>query len=620
MKLDKETIVKQRFWFLLLVAVPLILGAFFILMTTVRAAINANRKKLDGDLKSAGSGGVIRNQEWVDAMEKKAKEMAKIEEKVWREAYEEQKDLSTWPQLIEENFDFKDGLFATEIKVERGKGVSGKLPANDASHFHGVVLSHNRNEVVVKGEEEKKTFHNTAKIKVSGDKTNFFRDLQDGDRVAVTYIRSKYFFDPLTDNEQKTFADDDGYKSQVPEILEQVQPLTVDSEGDVVGGVVQFKNWTYQKKTWPPADALFFRYVARPWKTQDHNISDEAWMAQEDLWLQREIYRIIREANDSVSKFKGDGGDAKDSPKTYVFTNPYWELTLTFVNKKRLGIQIKNLLPRRQRLDLDFLVQLQKKVSTVDQLEKITIGGEPLGPLETREMVQEHDVQGQAATGIYGVEQVINWETAAVKRIDQVSLGSLAPGDCAHGHRTYPAGLKPFKERKETGAKAQQPPGPGGPKMDPKMLDKAGFKGVKEGSEGSLTVNGLKADRYLEPPTRQTRRIPVGVALIVDQEHVDRVLLAFSKSHLRFVTTQVILNRYPNSVRPSGGTAQPKGKGGFGPKDFGFGEGTIGPGLGGVRHQPAASSGSNQESNIELVIYGIMTMYERYPPRPQQTK
>src|SRR5262249_8960435 len=157
---------------------------------------------------------------------------------------------------------------------------------------------------------------------------------------------------------------------------------------------------------YPPASAPFFHYVAKPWIIQDHDISDEAWMAQEDLWLQREIYRIIREANDSVSTFKGEGGDGKgDSPKTYVFTNPYWELTLTLATKKKLGVQIKNLLPRRQRLDLDFLVQLQKKAS-FEQLEKITIGGEPLGPFETREL-KEYDVQGQAATGIYGVEQVI---------------------------------------------------------------------------------------------------------------------------------------------------------------------------------------------------------------------
>src|SRR5262249_37056473 len=183
---------------------------------------------------------------------------------------------------------------------------------------------------------------------------------------------------------------------------------------------------------------------------------------------------------------------------------------------------------------------------------KITIGGEPLGPLETRE-VKEHDVEGQAATGIYGVEQVINWETAAVKRIDQISFGSLASGDCAHGQRTYPQGLKPFKERKDKAGGGKQP---GGPKLDPnmKMPDVGGFKG-REGGDGNVTVNGLHADRYLEPPTRQTRRIPVGVALIVDQEHVDRVLLAFTKSRLRFVTTQVILNRYPDSVRPSGGHA-----------------------------------------------------------------
>src|ERR1700730_14813175 len=100
MKFDKETILKQRFWFLLALAVPLTLGAFFILMTAVRAEINRNRIKLESDLKSV-AGADIKNQKWVDAMEKKAAEMKTLEDKVWKEAYEIQKKLYTWPEEVE---------------------------------------------------------------------------------------------------------------------------------------------------------------------------------------------------------------------------------------------------------------------------------------------------------------------------------------------------------------------------------------------------------------------------------------------------------------------------------------------------------------------------------------
>jgi hypothetical protein len=449
---------------------------------------------------------------------------------------------------------------------------------------------------------------------VSGDKIAYFRDLDNGDRVNVTYLRSKYFFDPLTDTEQDKFVE--SYHSQIPDFLKQVDPVNIRGEG-----VVQLGHWPYTTSKegiiLPPAGAPFFRYVADWKKEQKDDISDEAWMAQEDLWIQREIYRIIREANDSVSIFEGKGGDAKGAVQAFTFTNPYWELTLTVAGKKKLGVKIKNRLPWRQRLDLNFQVQLQKNTA---RKETIFVGGEPLEPHKEREL-KDHDVQGQAATGIYGVEQVINWETAAVKRIDHISFGSLAAGDCAHGHRTFPEGLKPFREQKDKGP-PQPGPGPGpGPGLPPDAKVKMPMDKGK-GEDKGETLNGLKANRYIEKPTQQTRRIPIGVALIVDQEHVDRVLLAFSKSPLRFLTTQVIGDRYPQSVRPQMGNMKQGGKG-FNPKDFsGGGELSLtpgfGPGSGGFRNQPKTSSGgADQESNMELVIYGIVTLYERYPPRPK---
>ena len=615
MKFDKETMLKHQFWFLLALAVPLTLGAYFFLMTAVRGAINKDRKDLEDKLKSASSATRIMNQKSVDIMEDKAKKMAAKEETVWKEAYGSQINISTWPEAIEKEFDFKDGYFATEIKAERSKDkqdkATGKFPANDGSHFHGVVTSCDQNQVTVAGEKGPPIkFQATPKVKVTGDKgIAYFVNLKEGDRVAVTYVRSKYFWDRLTDFERDKYVE--AYKSQIPEILEQVKPVTANG-----GGVVQLHNWAYKRDTFPPANAQFFHYVAKDWIT-NYDFSDECWMAQEDLWVQREIYRIIREANDSVSNFKvkGKGGDAKpNAPQVYTFTNPYWQLTIELAGKKKLGITIKNQLPWRQRLDLDFLFQLQKNANH-DQYEKVTVGGEPLDPHESREL-KVHDVQGQAATGIYHVEQVINWETAAVKRIDHISFGSLASGDCAHGHRTFPDGLKPFQEKKE--AAPQQGPGPGGldPKM--KMIDKDMMKGKGKGdTAANISPNGLRIDRYNEKPTKQSRRIPIGVALIVDQEHVDRVLLAFSKSRLRFLTTQVILNRYPHSVRPEFGETQPGNKG-FNPKDF-FkgGEAAAGQGFGGFRNQPrtVSSSSTDQESNMELVVYGVVTLYERYPPR-----
>ena len=42
----------------------------------------------------------------------------------------------------------------------------------------------------------------------------------------------------------------------------------------------------------------------------------------------------------------------------------------------------------------------------------------------------------------------------------------------------------------------------------------------------------------------------VAIVLIVDQNQVDRVQTAFNNSKLRFLTTQVLLNHYPKSLKP----------------------------------------------------------------------
>ena len=59
-------------------------------------------------------------------------------------------------------------------------------------------------------------------------------------------------------------------------------------------------------------------------------------------------------------------------------------------------------------------------------------------------------------------------------------------------------------------------------------------------------MNGLNKDRYCEKPTEQTRRLPVGVSLIINPEHFDRVMAAFSNSRHRFVVHPIALEPLPD--------------------------------------------------------------------------
>jgi hypothetical protein len=213
-----------------------------------------------------------------------------------------------------------------------------------------------------------------------------------------------------------------------------------------------------------------------------------------------------------------------------------------------------------------------------------------------------------------------------------VTIGSADGTEIAHSHRTFPEGLRPLVEKKD--APAEEKKGPGDGKIPPGFNPQPGFPGGGQGAGGNVgaLAHGLWKDRYSEV-SEQSRKIPIAVALIVDQDHVDRVLTAFNNSHLRFLETQVLVNHYPLPLQPpppedleGGGPMSPgmpppsfgPGKSGFPPpfggmpKGFG-GFGGIGPGdpTGGTG-QPSA--GSDLESNMELVIYGFMTLYQRYPP------
>jgi hypothetical protein len=480
---------------------------------------------------------------------------------------------------------------------------------------------------------------------------------------------------------------------------------------------VGFAGWTFGKgKGLPPAGSKFFRYVAdetgRPeWKTSDLDISEEAWLAQEDLWIQTELYRLVKKANDSVANFEAVKGEKGE------FVNPYWKVKILGVDGDRVKLSLTNRLDRPQPVHLTFLVQLQPG-GKYHQLQPIKDSA-PLPPKGARDekgdprdtLVRELKIlEAPAAKQVVGVRQVLTWETAAVRRIDHVSIGAGGGDEWSHSHRTAHKQLQPFKKKPVEEKKEGEGSGPGGGgllaagkpgDMMKKGSGSAGFGALfgKSGpggtgsAEAGRTPNGLLENRYLEV-TPQARRVPVAIVLIVDQAHVARVQTAFADSPLRFLITQVLMHRYPKSVRPdvpsqpgaggeavaggggptfgglygSGGVMGFPGRPGGGAKAMGsaafqpppsamqgsfmpsslmkgpfnpgsFMKGSFMPGGSGFgsKGYPGMSSssmanmgmpgltygaaetalvGDEQEANVELVLYGLVSLYERYPSRP----
>jgi hypothetical protein len=670
MKIDKDALIKHRFWIIVGLSVPLALIAIILLATSVSNAIASVRTKLqkvETDLKNAQ-----KDPKTPDDIERKKIEASKLieeETKAWKKAFKDQETLARWPRKMEETYHFADGWFASEVKVIKAPENKADWPADKEGELHhGTVRSGDNEQFTILDRDGKtRTFYVTPRLIEEKAKS------EDGDAkeipigklstdakdklVAVVYQKGRYFNDRLTKAEIDLYKKT--YHSQIPPILRVVDPLRIEKGEDdkpFVAGVVQLRsssNWMFnqsadqnykeipedkKKELLPPEGSKFLRYLATDWKATS-DISDEAWIAQEDLWIQTEIYRLIRAANDSVAEFKNVmPKDAKaGSPVRYQ--NPYLDLTLNLKDGKTLELKLANRLSRRLKIDM-----LKLRIRFLDDAkaepEVITIKGDPLDPTPSAGSTRDVSINlkpGPRRDGIFGVEQVLTWETAAVKRIDHIAIGSMAGDDMAFAHRTMPEGLQPLVkvEKKDDSSGSPTGGGPGigggppsggpsssGAKSGSAAPPGGGYGGGKAG-ESTILANGFAVERYQEV-TPQFRRIPIAIALIVDQSHVDRVQNAFNNSKLRFLMTQVILNHYPQSLRPQipgekSESAQSGISSGYAPPPppVGGGSGLV-PGSGfkkGSYADPNKNGSSapaqELEANMELVLYGIVTVYQR---------
>jgi hypothetical protein len=640
-KFNKEMLLKHRFWVLICVTAILTLAGTFYLQLyggedTAKAA--KKYKSVISKGMKPESNPVInaRLQEDADKAKKKQSE-------VWEQAYKDQEPMFKWAPKVEKEFDFCNGKFANEIKIS--KLVDEKeWPEDKENLLHGKFIDMQDNYCRIKTRKKEEKFYRTENLTITDAETNKpvnwgdeFKAHLNNKLLAINFQTGRYFADNLLQTELDAFID--SYPDLIHDVLRTVDPL--DEKGN---GVVQLRNWLYRSDKLPhesenstttsPApstptsnskDVKFIRYVEMEWDKKS-KFSKEAWIAQENIWIQKEIYRIIRQTNDDISKFVG--GEDKAAKGKYHFKNSSFALELNLLEDKSLSFKITNLLQRTQKLDLNFRVQMSKQGTA----PIISISGLPLPPGKNYSQTIKFDPAKEAQrTGVYAVQQLLTWETAAVKRIDQITIGSIAPNDIAHSHRSFPKVLLPFdkndlpKEPEKDSKDGIQPKGPpigreSAPPFGP------GGQGGAGGANKNPLKYGLWTDRYIEV-SDQSRRIPVAVALIVDQDHVDRVLTHFNNSKLRFLETQVLVNHYAGSLAPPAAEDQKKEGGSeFRPKGIGIFPGPGregrpipgGPGPRGEREPSAA--GDDSESNMELVIYGIMTLYQRYPPRPQTEK
>jgi hypothetical protein len=290
--------------------------------------------------------------------------------------------------------------------------------------------------------------------------------------------------------------------------------------------------------------------------------------------------------------------------------------------------------------------------------------------------IRGESVQGKAAlactpqeitvntvTEIARVVQVFDEATVPVRLVNTIELNLL-------DHRNKAAALE-LPKHIETEEAANPPPAdttgtpgsPGGGPAAPPGLTGSGIvggggtpdgegRGDGRGGPGSGTTavaGGRKTGnvaavlmankrRYLKR-TDDVRRMPVGVAVVIDNDFTNDLMVAYTNSPLHFQITQTQWARYkgtlPNVISgsgsaapPTGGTGvpgSPDGRGGPGSPD-GTEGGTppgmppgVGPGIpGGTTGGTSGALPGEANSNLcEFALFGIVSLYEKVPPKQE---
>ena len=196
LNINKEQLIKHRFWIMLGAAVLLGAGPLVLLVTTVKAAIDQNRQTLDkandkGKAEAAKTD--VKTQKMIDAVNAEEKKLAEKREGIHEKGYQAQKSIYTYPEELESKFEFnhvpesrnspEKGLFAEMIRINKEKealadneltfvvvGQSGLLEKNIV---HGVITETASTFIRVKDKNKKMwRFFDSPSLKGSGSSTS----------------------------------------------------------------------------------------------------------------------------------------------------------------------------------------------------------------------------------------------------------------------------------------------------------------------------------------------------------------------------------------------------------------------------------------------------------------
>jgi hypothetical protein len=642
--MNKDKLKKHHFWVLLGLVPLLVLIAVVSINSGVGAAIEEKQKAIqDAETQVKGKSNAKGNY-LIDKMEQRVAGLSSKRTELWESNWKKQYPLFVWPKD-------KDNLLAKLNYDEKGNGL--KFGSKDIPNAEGELDVFKRREVYLKTYE------------------------QMAERIAPTQFGNGAASAGLSPRGPGAFG----------------------GPGVLFGGGAPRAGEGWQS---------VLRHVTTPsgWGEQQPT-PYQIWLAMEDIWVQRSMLEAVRAVNEQIATFEkkdlaaADGKAAdNNNPLHRRFVSRLWDVELEVKrvdNKYTLGGKLTNNTDKLQLLGIGNVMELDVWLDrNATQPFHFKVGGEFVpgrGKMDIVYVSGDHDIPpGTTVTEIFKVEQVFDTRTVPVRRIDKLVLGypdarnankppvkhkefpedpadttaGQVPGAVPGGGRGGPPSAPPpSTSGPPRGASAEGPGAAGG--VGAAGTVGAGWPVVYGAGTMESTLDATKK-RYIESTT-QVRRMPVAIAVIVDQSYLEDTLTAFANSPLRLQITQVHWQRFRGTLgepttgggfagapgpggaeapllsgggvvgsafqgssgeeRPVGpGPRPPRGGAAAGgafvppPGVLGPRPGQFGPPRGPGSEYPGGtgaatmSEGQLTSGLIELTIYGVVSLYEKYQPPP----
>ncbi len=448
-------------------------------------------------------------------------------------------------ETAEDNVTKKQALDAHKADLEKfiSKPPRNKNEIREMKTRIG-TLEKRREEVWKKAWEMQESLQTWPKAMLEGDGAELEK-MSFGDEIKNDALRGRYASKNVYDKEVESLRD----TFRVP--------VMVDKE-EKIFEMVQMR------------DGKTLRTVEDWTKLNKAPSSEEVWLAQEDIWVQREVLNAVKEAVYTVARFNKSAeppAAGKGELFREVYSNPEWQLDLALMQNKETYLlkgRIKNVTDHPMPLGkIFFSVQLHQGDAKPVLLE---VQG-PMLPAGKDWPITDVPLNLAARPdGILGVTQVYDARTSPIRRLEEIVMG-------AQGHRLFVSQLRPAKFNEKEALKG------GGA---------VGGAGKKEEQAGNRTPYGLVRDRYLDA-TQEVRRMPVAVVVLIDQGHVPELLAALTNSRLRLQITQVGWQHFRGSLTPP-----------------------PPPPVAGAKPKPIDAEAEQQGDLIELAVYGTASLYEHY--------